>query len=137
MNDRLAEVGRSVASVVPCPWAVDAAYEATHAWLATAARPGGLICLNDRVAMGVYQALAERGLDVPGDVSVVSFDGSELATWLRPQVISVALPFLELGAQAVHALLDPGVLAPGVVRLPMPLMPGGSVLTTPTDEGTA
>ena len=131
MNDRLAEVGRSVASVVPCPWAVEAAYEATDEWLATGARPGGLICLNDRVAMGVYQALAEHRLDVPGDVSVVSFDGSELATWLRPQVISVALPFLELGAQAVHALLDPGAPAPGVVRLPMPLMPGGSVQAIP------
>ena len=131
MNDRLAEVGRSVASVVPCPWAVEAAFEATHTWLSTGARPGGLICLNDRVAMGVYQALAEHGLDVPGDVSVVSFDGSELATWLRPQVISVALPFLELGAQAVHALLDPGEFTPGVVRLPMPLMPGGSVLAFP------
>ena len=28
-------------------------------------RPRGLICLNDRVAMGVYQALAEHGLGVP------------------------------------------------------------------------
>jgi LacI family transcriptional regulator len=127
IRDRLAEAGRSVAGVVPCPWAVEAAYGATHAWLATGARPDGLICLNDRVAMGVYQALAEHGLDVPGDVSVVSFDGSELATWLRPQVISVALPFLELGARAVHTLLDPGALASGVVRLAMPLMPGGSV----------
>jgi LacI family transcriptional regulator len=127
INDRLAEVGQSVASVVPCPWAVEAAYDATHAWLATGVRPDGLICLNDRVAMGVYQALAEHGLDVPGDVSVVSFDGSELATWLRPRVISVALPFLELGAQAVDALLDPGVLEPGVTRLSMPLIPGGSV----------
>lgn len=131
INDRLAEVGRSVASVVPCPWAVEAAYEATHAWLATGARPGGLICLNDRVAMGVYQALAEHGLDIPGDVSVVSFDGTELATWLRPRVISVALPFVELGARAVQSLLEPGALAPGVVRLPMPLMPGGSVPALP------
>lgn len=131
INDRLAEVGRSVTSVVPCPWAVEAAYEATHAWLATGARPGGLICLNDRVAMGVYQALAEHGLDIPGDVSVVSFDGTELATWLRPRVISVALPFVELGARAVQSLLEPGALAPGVVRLPMPLMPGGSVPALP------
>jgi len=131
INDRLAEVGRAVAGVVPCPWDVAAAYEATHEWLSTGARPGGLICLNDRVAMGVYEALAEHGLHVPNDVSVVSFDGSELATWLRPQVISVALPFLELGTQAVHALLDPGDFAPGVVRLPMPLMPGGSVLAFP------
>ena len=35
--------------------------------------------MNDRLAMGVYQALAEAGLRVPEDVSVVSFDGSALA----------------------------------------------------------
>jgi LacI family transcriptional regulator len=127
IRDRLAEAGQAVVGVVPCPWAVEAAYDATHAWLATGVRPDGLVCLNDRVAMGVYQALAAHGLDVPGDVSVVSFDGSELATWLRPRVVSVALPFLELGARAVATLLDPGPPASGVVRLPMPLMAGGSV----------
>ena len=47
-------------------------------------RSSALVCLNDRIAMGAYQALAERGLRVPDDVAVVSFDGSDLAGWLRP-----------------------------------------------------
>jgi len=41
-----------------------------------------LICLNDRIAMGCYQAIADCGLRIPDDVSVVSFDGSDLAGWL-------------------------------------------------------
>ena len=123
----------------PCPWGRGMwCSRPLYAWPRDGARPSGLNspCPNDRVAMGVYQALAEHGLDVPGDVSVVSFDGWSLATWLRPQVISVALPFLELGAQAVHALLYPGVPATGVVRLPMPLMPGGSVQAIPPTQKT-
>ena len=64
-----------------------------------------LVCLNDRIAMGAYQALADRGLRVPDDVAVVSFDGSDLAGWLRPSVTSVSLPFAELGAVAVDALM--------------------------------
>ncbi|WP_221767611.1 LacI family DNA-binding transcriptional regulator [Nocardioides sp. LS1] len=127
IRTRLAEAGRSVTSVVPCHWGVEDAYEAVDAWLRRGARPAGLLCLNDRIAMGVYQALAGNGLHVPRDVSIVSFDGSELATWLRPRVVSVALPFSELGARAVQALVDPGWADVGTVRLPMPLAPGGSV----------
>ncbi len=88
-------------------WTVGAAHDAVHLWLMSGVQPSALVCLNDRVAMGAYQALATNGLDVPRDVSVVSFDGSELATWLRPAVTSVALPFAELGERAVRMLLEP------------------------------
>ncbi len=96
-----------------------------------------MVCLNDRVAMGTYQALATNGLDVPRDVAVVSFDGSELATWLRPAVTSVALPFAELGERAVQVLLDPRPSAGEVVRVPMGVAPWPlpSVLAGPTRVG--
>jgi LacI family transcriptional regulator len=63
---------------------------------------------------------------VPDDVSVVSFDDSDLARWLRPQLSSVALPHFELGRRAVELLLDDG--AAGSVNLvPMPLAERGSI----------
>jgi len=123
----LALHGRELAGVVGCEWSVGPAYDAVSALLADGGRPAGLICLNDRVAMGVYQALAEQGLRVPSDVSVVSFDGSELATWLRPPVVSVALPFAELGSLAVDLLVEPGGSRPGVSRVAMSVQGGGSV----------
>ena len=114
----------------------DAAYDAVSAWLAEGHRPRGLICLNDRVAMGVYQALAEHGLGVPDDVAVVSFDGSELADWLRPRLASVALPFAEMGRRAVEILLDPTYDGPRRVAMPMRLEPGGSLpIRPPGREG--
>jgi LacI family transcriptional regulator len=126
VHARLAEDDLTLAGVVPCDWEVVPAYDAMSAWLASGARPRGLICLNDRIAMGAYQALAEHGLDVPGDVSVVSFDASDLATWLRPRVTSLELSFAELGARAVDLLLTDPVVGT-VVRLPMPVRPGESV----------
>ncbi len=127
VRHRLAEDGLALAGVVSCDWDVPAAYDALDGWLSSGARPRGLVCLNDRIAMGAYQALHAHGLGVPQDVAVVSFDGSELATWLRPQVTSVGLPFNELGAHAVRLLLDPPVAPGTVVRVPMPVHPGGSV----------
>ena len=125
--DVLEEAGRPLAGVIPCEWAVREAHDVVHHWLMSGVRPGALICLNDRVAMGTYQALSTHGLDVPTDVSVVSFDGTELATWLRPPVASVELPYEAIGERAIEELLDPGPTSPGVRWVPMPLLAGHSV----------
>jgi LacI family transcriptional regulator len=127
INERLAEQHVELSGVVACEWSVEAAYEAVHEWLGAGHRPKALICLNDRIAMGVYQALAEHHLVVPDDVSVVSFDGSELASWLRPRVTSVALPFQAMGALAVQLLLDPSRSGSSPHLVPMPLVEGQSV----------
>lgn len=134
---RFREAGHELAGIVPCPWSVHSAYDALDGWLAGGARPAALICLNDRIAMGAYQALDAHGLRVPEDVSVVSFDGSELAGWLRPQVTTVALPHTQLGALAVHTLLGPDPSAAGVVRVPMAVSRGASVRARGHERGRA
>jgi LacI family transcriptional regulator len=56
----------------------------------------------------------------------VSFDDSELASWLRPQLTSIAIPHFDMGRRAVELLLDhegPATLE----RLPMPIHHRGSV----------
>ena len=127
LRDGLRRGGTKVAGEIACEWAVPAAYEAVAAFLGSSPRPGALVCLNDRIAMGAYQALAEHGHSVPDDVSVVSFDGSDLARWLRPRLTSIALPYAELGSRAVEMLLGDGHTGTGVERLPMPVLRGGSV----------
>ncbi len=80
--------------------------------------------------MGVYQALGDHGLVVPDDVAVVSFDGSELASWLRPRVTSVALPFERMGDLAVRLLLAAEGVEPGPHLVPMPVVEGQSVVAS-------
>lgn len=122
----LEESGVAPAGQLPCEWAVVPAYDAVGRLLGSGAQPRALVCMNDRAAMGAYDALREHGLRVPQDVSVVSFDGSDLAAWLRPPLTSVRIPFGELGARAFVRLVKGEA---GVERLPMPLVPGGSVGT--------
>jgi LacI family transcriptional regulator len=127
VNARLDEAHARVDDVVDCMWDVEPAFEAVSAWLASGRRARAMICFNDRIAMGTYQALAEHGLRVPDDVSVVSFDNSELAGWLRPRLSSVELPYADLGALAVHTLMQDDWATAGISRIPMPLRRGGSV----------
>ena len=48
-------------------------------------RPTALFCLNDRMAMGAYDAIKERGLTIPEDIAVIGFDNQELiAAYLGP-----------------------------------------------------
>jgi LacI family transcriptional regulator, galactose operon repressor len=128
----LGAAGESVAALVRCDWDVHAAHEAVGTWLATGPTPTGLICLNDRIAMGTYQALADHGLQVPDDVAVVSFDGSDLATWLRPPVTSVALPLAELGAAAVRLLTGEEPVGDQPLQVPMQVRRGASVVVPQT-----
>ncbi len=83
----------------------DGGYEAAGHLLDLPQRPTALFCLNDRMAMGAYDAIKERGLSIPGDVAVIGFDNQELiAAYLRPKLTTVALPFEEMGVLAVQTL---------------------------------
>jgi LacI family transcriptional regulator len=49
--------------------------------------------------MGVYDALKEKGLRIPDDVSVVGFDNQELlAAHSRPPLTTIRIPYFEMGS---------------------------------------
>jgi LacI family transcriptional regulator len=126
IREGLAAAGIKPAGAIECNWWPDSAYDALSRALAGGLRPKVLICLNDRIAFGAYQALREAGVTVPDDVSVISFDDSDLAAWLRPQLTSISLPHYQLGWQAVELLLSQEA-EPRVVRMPMPVRHRASV----------
>jgi LacI family transcriptional regulator len=82
-------------------------YDTAHALMGAEDPPTGLLCSNDQIAMGAYQALSDRRLKIPDDIAVVGFDHHELiAPCLRPGLSTVALPHYEMGRWAVEHLLD-------------------------------
>lgn len=90
-------------------------YRAARALLTRGRPPTALFCFNDRMAMGAYRAAAEAGLQIPRDLSVVSFDNQVLiAEGLHPALSTVALPHRQMGAWAASTLLDlvDGITAP-------------------------
>jgi DNA-binding LacI/PurR family transcriptional regulator len=59
---------------------------------------------DDVTALGVMRALADRGIDVPGDISVAGFDGHPLVSLWRPSLTTVEQDFEDLGARAFNLL---------------------------------
>jgi DNA-binding LacI/PurR family transcriptional regulator len=74
-----------------------------------------VLAYNDLVAVGIISRLAEVGVDVPGELSVVGFDDIPLAAMVTPHLTTVAAPTRLAGEAAVEALLgrlDPGADPP-------------------------
>lgn len=60
---------------------------------------------SDVVAFGALAAIRERGLHVPQDIAVVSFDDTRLARYTSPPLTTVRLPARSLGTRAAEMLL--------------------------------
>ncbi|CCK26588.1 LacI family transcriptional regulator [Streptomyces davaonensis JCM 4913] len=67
--------------------------------------PTALFVCSDRMAHGVYSALAERELSVPDDISVVGFDDLPESRWITPALTTVRQPLSEMAATALRLLV--------------------------------
>jgi DNA-binding LacI/PurR family transcriptional regulator len=67
--------------------------------------PTAVFVCSDHMALGVYEALAERGLRVPDDMSVVGFDDLPEARWTTPALTTVRQPLSEMAAMALRLLV--------------------------------
>ncbi len=74
--------------------------------LAQTPRPTAIFACNDEMAAGVYKAAKRMGISIPGDVSVVGYDDSPLASQLWPALSTVHLPVRDIGCQAANMLLS-------------------------------
>jgi LacI family transcriptional regulator len=68
-------------------------------------RPSAVVCFNDKVAVGVMEVAAERGLRVPEDLSVAGFDDIDVSRATTPRLTTVRQPLQEMGRTAVTMLM--------------------------------
>ncbi len=78
----------------------------------------GLVCYNDQIALGVLESLRRLLIPVPGRMSVVGIDDSDLARHAVPKLTTVAHPRALLGRRAAGRLIE--LMEGG--RLPLPDM---------------
>lgn len=109
------------------PWSEAWGHDAVaQLWSSDAARPDGIFCGNDQIARGVVDALRERGIDVPGEVSVIGFDNWEIvAAQTRPPLSTVDMNLKDLGREAGRIILELAAgnpVEPGIRKLPCQLV---------------
>ena len=91
--------------------------------------PDALFCGNDQIARGAAEALRDRGISVPGQVSIVGFDNWDvMAEGARPPLTSVDMNLKALGYEAGDRLIGmiAGEKVSGARRLPCSLVIRGS-----------
>jgi LacI family transcriptional regulator len=108
-------------------WEPDEGYRLAKRMLKREHGIKAMLCMNDRLAFGAYQAAAELGLEIPIDLSIVSFDDDEIASYLRPGLTTIALPHKQMGVRSVELLLSGG--GKGENLVPMPVVRRGSITT--------
>ena len=107
IDDAMSEAGLEfVYEVQSEVWEPETGYNGTLEILDNCEDVSAILAANDRLATGVYQALNDRNLKVPDDVSVMSFDDEDLAQIVRPPLTTMRLPYREMGEVAVTELIN-------------------------------
>ncbi|MCX5581618.1 LacI family DNA-binding transcriptional regulator [Kaistia terrae] len=83
--------------------------------------PTALLCMSDRVGLIALDWLRARKISVPGDVSVIGFDGVPDGEISNPPLTTVAQPIAAMGRQAADMILG-GMNEPHREQLPVDLI---------------
>jgi LacI family transcriptional regulator len=79
---------------------------ATHQLLDLLQRPTAIFASNDLSAFGAMEAIRDRGLDIPRDISLIGFDDIPQASLVFPQLTTVRQPLDQMGRVAARMLID-------------------------------
>lgn len=96
--------------------------------------PTAVFCFNDRVALGVYEAAAARGLRIPDDLSVIGFDNDDIAATLQPPLTTMVLPHEDMARWAVERVLTGSDAGPLRMKIECEMVARASVSAPRFDQ---
>jgi len=104
----LAEAGLPAdeALIAPGDFTYRSGFQAAERLVALSPRPTAVFASNDDMAAGAVAVAHRRGLEAPGDLTVVGFDDSALATSVWPELTTIRQPIADMSRQAVILLAD-------------------------------
>jgi DNA-binding LacI/PurR family transcriptional regulator len=85
-------------------WTADTGYSAAEQILSDSATTA-VFAASDQLALGLLHALADRGIAVPDDLSVIGFDDQPDAAHYQPPLTTMRQDFDQLGKQLMTALV--------------------------------
>ena len=100
-------------------WTIEAGQKALETALAKELDFTAVIAAGDVLGAGAIIALQAAELSIPDQVAVVGIDGLPQNEFLSPQLTTVAIPMLDVGAQSVDMVCDCYLRAGGSGHLPV------------------
>lgn len=103
-RDELEERGLAADTPAAGDWGAESGYRIGLDFDATAHT--AVFVANDQMALGFMRALHERGISVPGDISVVGFDDQPEAAYFLPPLTTIRQDYRRMGSYCIDLLLE-------------------------------
>lgn len=97
---------------VPGDFTFEGGLSAAQILLSSANPPTAIIAANDQMALAVLELAKERGIDIPGELSLISFDNSPVVRFTQPQLTAIDQPVAATFSRAVELLITNGDAPP-------------------------
>lgn len=81
-------------------------YAAAESIHASASGIDAIFATNDLMAIGAMRYALTHGIDIPGEMAIVGFGGSEVASMVTPDLTTISVPLYSIGVTAVQELLQ-------------------------------
>lgn len=83
-------------------WSTHEGLQSANNLLKLSPRPSAVVVGSDPMALGVYKAFSNHQINIPQDISIVSFDDVEMTQYLTPTLSSVYINADEMGKLGVR-----------------------------------
>ena len=84
----------------------DSARPVTRALLTAHRPPTAIVAASDHIALGVYQAIRDEGMEPGRDIAVTAVGDGSFGAYMHPSLTMVVVPIREMGRQAADLLIQ-------------------------------
>lgn len=102
----MSQAGLDDSQVIETDFSVGQGADATRRLLDADHPPTAIVYANDPMAIAGLGVAQQRGLAVPGDLSITGFDGSDISAFVFPALTTITSDPVEWGRVAARTLLD-------------------------------
>lgn len=92
--------------VIVGSWEKEPAYFAAKKMLQGDEIPTAIFAASDQMAIGIMRAINEMGLNIPEDISIISYDNIDMAAYTNPPLTTMNIPKKTIGKLAVKRLVE-------------------------------
>ncbi|MDU4093628.1 MAG: LacI family DNA-binding transcriptional regulator [Pantoea sp.] len=93
-------------AVMEGDWSAMSGYQQVTRLLNEGAHPSAILVANDQMALGALRAIAEAGLKVPQDISIIGYDDTADSACFIPPLTTIKQDFKALGKNSVERLVE-------------------------------